>query len=312
MKNVISKSKYVFMLLIIAFAYSCSPEDGLNGLDGVNGIDGINGVSGNDGIDGENGQNGSDGQDGNNGEDGTDGQNGNNGEDGADGQNGNNGEDGQNGSDGQDGADGNNGTDGQNGNNGQDGSDGQDGNNGTDGQDGQDAVTYSIGDYTQGGIIFWLDESEQHGLVCDIRDLNGGNAIRWYAGTNGATRATGNGIYAGENNTTIIISALVAIGDDGNDYAALLCNDLELYQNGNRYGDWYLPSREEILRLRSNRDLINDVALLNGGTSIQTSLDYWTSTENSTATAWSYDLGGNSGGTRGKSSIFFVRAIRAF
>ncbi len=50
MKNVISKTKYVLMALIIAVTFSCSPEDGADGAQGAQGPagqDGTNGTNGN-------------------------------------------------------------------------------------------------------------------------------------------------------------------------------------------------------------------------------------------------------------------------
>ena len=104
--------------------------------------------------------------------------------------------------------------------------------------------TYRVGDFAQGGIVFWVDETGQHGLVCAKSDQSGG--IRWYAGTHGSTQAKGDGPYSGEANTAIIIAAQVAIGDDGNTYAARSCNELEITERGKTYGDWYLPSKFEL------------------------------------------------------------------
>lgn len=50
MKNILKKSKLVFITLLIAFTYSCSSEDGA---DGINGTDGTNGIDGQDGLQGE-------------------------------------------------------------------------------------------------------------------------------------------------------------------------------------------------------------------------------------------------------------------
>ena len=80
---------------------------------------------------------------------------------------------------------------------------------------------YKIGDLAQGGIIFYIDESGEHGLAADTADVSEG--IRWHAGTYGNTQAKGDGPFAGEMNTAIIISSQVAIGDDGDPYAARLC-----------------------------------------------------------------------------------------
>ena len=105
-------------------------------------------------------------------------------------------------------------------------------------------TTYSVGDFAYGGIVFWVDETGQHGLVCSKEDQS--TAVRWFAGTNGNTQAKGDGPYAGEANTSIIIAAQVAIGDDGDTYAARICNELQVTDGGKTYGDWYLPSKEEL------------------------------------------------------------------
>lgn len=64
---------------------------------------------------------------------------------------------------------------------------------------------YKIGDKTQGGIVFYIDKSGEHGLVVDTADLSPG--IRWNADTSGNTQAKGDGPFAGEMNTAIIISS---------------------------------------------------------------------------------------------------------
>jgi len=87
-------------------------------------------------------------------------------------------------------------------------------------------TTYSVGDFAQGGIVFWVDETGQHGLVCAKVDQSAD--IRWYAGTYGVTRATGDGPFSGELNTSIIISSQVSIGDNGNDYAAQIYKSLKV------------------------------------------------------------------------------------
>jgi hypothetical protein len=52
MKNVISKTKYVLMALIMVAAFSCSPEDGTDGAQGATGPAGQDGTNGQDGEDG--------------------------------------------------------------------------------------------------------------------------------------------------------------------------------------------------------------------------------------------------------------------
>jgi len=38
-KNIILKTKYVLLVLIMALAFSCSPEDGADGINGIDGVD---------------------------------------------------------------------------------------------------------------------------------------------------------------------------------------------------------------------------------------------------------------------------------
>ena len=170
-------------------------------------------------------------------------------------------------------------------------------------------TTYAIGDFAQGGIVFWLDETGQHGLVCAKSDQS--SAIRWYAGTNGNTRAKGDGVYAGEANTTIIISSQVAIGDDDSPYAAQLCNDLQITEGGTTYGDWYLPSKYELNLMYQNKVTIDASATANGGSGFSSSY-YWSSTEFDFSSAWEQSFGG--GGQLGgnKTNVSGVRGVRAF
>lgn len=134
---------------------------------------------------------------------------------------------------------------------------------------------YAIGDYAQGGVVFWVDETGQHGLVCAIEELY---PTTWYAGTNGSTHAIGDGVYAGKDNTTLIIAAHLSIGDNGNMYAARLCFDYLFNQNDIVYGDWFLPSKHESTLMIQKKEIINQVAIAHGGDAFLDEF-YWTSVE---------------------------------
>lgn len=136
---------------------------------------------------------------------------------------------------------------------------------------------YSVGDFAHGGIVFWVDETGQHGLVCAKEDQSTG--VRWYAGTYGNTQAKGDGPYAGEANTSIIIAAQVAIGDDGSTYAARICNELKITESGKTYGDWYLPSKDELKLMYQNKGTIDATATSNGGSGFASAY-YWSSNDN--------------------------------
>jgi hypothetical protein len=189
--------------------------------------------------------------------------------------------------------------------------------------DGQDAATkayvdqltpivssHSVGDFAHGGIVFWVDETGQHGLVCTKSDQSDG--IRWNAGTDGLTRARGDGVYAGAANTVIIISAQVAIGDDHLPYAAQLCNDLQITEGGTTYGDWYLPSTYELDLMDQNKALIDVTALANGGSGFS-NVAYWSSSEISSdqAWVWLFDFGFKTNYDKFDDD-YGVRAVRAF
>jgi hypothetical protein len=170
---------------------------------------------------------------------------------------------------------------------------------------------YSVGDFAQGGIVFWVDETGQHGLVCAKEDQS--DSTRWYAGTTCDTHAKGSGPYSGEMNTMLIIATQTAIGDDGDTYAARICNELEITEGGITYGDWYLPSIGEAFLMQQNRAVINATALVNGGAAFESGTYYWSSTEISSSMVHIIPLSTTTMCTSSKlATSRSVRAIRAF
>lgn len=167
---------------------------------------------------------------------------------------------------------------------------------------------YKVGDFAQGGIVFWVDETGHHGLVCAKVDQG---FYAWNAGTFGTTQAKGDGIYSGKANTTTIITALIAIGDNGNDYAARVCNELQITEGGINYGDWYLPSSEELNLMYQNKAIIDATAVANGGSNFANAY-YWSSTESSSNNAFDQAFSTGSQGDFTKNALSNVRAIRAF
>jgi hypothetical protein len=168
---------------------------------------------------------------------------------------------------------------------------------------------YKIGDFAHGGIVFWVDETGQHGLVCSNTNLS--ISVKWFAGTNGNTQAKGDGLFAGKSNNTIIISSHVSIGDDGNDYAARLCNEFEVTENNVNYGDWYLPSAYELKLMSQNTTIINNTAFANGGDSFINNF-YWSSREDTNSKAWIVNLANGQESSVSKAGLNPVRAIRSF
>ena len=149
--------------------------------------------------------------------------------------------------------------------------------------------------------MFYVYDGGEHGLIVATSDQSSG--VRWYAGTNGKTHANGVGVNAGKANTASIIAAHKAIGDDGSTYAARICNEYSVTVGGVTYGDWYLPSKDELNLLYTQKNVV-------GGFSVYS---YWSSSEYSSGTAWTQDFGsGTQRNVVWKSAGGTVRAIRAF
>jgi hypothetical protein len=168
-------------------------------------------------------------------------------------------------------------------------------------------ATYQVGDFAQGGIIFWVDETGLHGLVAAKVDY--ANKIQWYNGNYSNTEAHGDGVYAGEMNTMLIIASQ---GSDSNGYGAGVCANYTVTESGVTYGDWYLPSKEELNLMYQNKTTIDATAVANGGSAFNSSAYYWSSTEYNDNSAWDqYFLNGLQSNYV-KANISRVRAVRAF
>ena len=159
--------------------------------------------------------------------------------------------------------------------------------------------TYSVGDFAHGGIVFWLDATGQHGLIAATTDQSTG--IKWYNGTYRYTGTTGDGLYAGAMNTTMIVATQMADNQTGN-FAAKVCADYSVTVGGVTYGDWYLPSKYELNLLYLQKTAVGGFA----------SAYYWSSGENGSHTAWLQTFANGSQTTSSKGSPYYVRAIRAF
>ncbi|NPV12759.1 MAG: DUF1566 domain-containing protein [Ignavibacteria bacterium] len=180
--------------------------------------------------------------------------------------------------------------------------------------------TYSIGDFAHGGIVFWVDETGQHGLVCAKNDVDDPltvptvETIKWHNNTTVATapitRAKSSGPLSGKMNTYLIVSRSTAAGVTEN-YAAVLCSETPITEGGVTYGDWYLPSKDELLLMYANKSAINATAVANGGSALQNNT-YWSSTEASQTNAIKVNMSTGFVGSVIKTDFAYVRAVRAF
>jgi hypothetical protein len=156
-----------------------------------------------------------------------------------------------------------------------------------------------IGESFGGGIVFYVYGNGQHGLISATRDQDFG--IEWFNGTKRYTNSTGDGLGAGEMNTTLII-ALQTEDNPMSSFAAKACADYSVTVNDITYGDWYLPSKYELNLLFFQKDNIGNFS----------NNYYWSSTEFSSVSAWCQNLSSGAQDNQSKSASYAIRAIRAF
>ncbi|WP_320130212.1 YDG domain-containing protein [uncultured Sphaerochaeta sp.] len=128
----------------------------------------------------------------------------------------------------------------------------------------------AVGDYYQGGLVGYFFTSSNtgyvngqlHGLLVAEVDLNSSHGIKWSDDMT-TTIGTGTAIGTGSTNTTKIISSL---GASASSYAAGIARAYD----GGGYSDWFLPSWDELKKLRDSR---NTLGTFNDGSV------YWCSSE---------------------------------
>jgi hypothetical protein len=148
-----------------------------------------------------------------------------------------------------------------------------------------------IGSFISGGIVFYLD-GYGSGLVCAESDQS--TNANW--GCNGnSIGGTGTGIGAGAANTIAIVAGCLEAG-----IAARICNNLVL----NGHSDWFLPSKDELNLMYQNLKLNGIGGFVDGF--------YWSSSENSSGTAWLQNFSIGNQFSYGKFNYTRVRAVRAF
>ena len=163
----------------------------------------------------------------------------------------------------------------------------------------------SIGDYHQGGVIFYLDGNGS-GLICDISDIASPlNQVRWGCANDSLAGAASTSIGGGFSNTTDIINGCNEVG-----IAAEICYNLT--KGG--YADWYLPSKDELNEMYTNKNIINTTSILNGGYAFDDDDGdkYWSSTQESPEYSTIQRFGDGHQKGRNKQNLAWVRAIRNF
>jgi hypothetical protein len=139
-------------------------------------------------------------------------------------------------------------------------------------------ISLSIGQSYQGGKVAYIlvkgdpgyDVNTQHGFIAATSDQTVPEiGIKWDRGTYTITGATGTAIGTGFSNTNKIIASQ---GEPAITYAAGLARAY----TGGGYTDWYLPSKDELEKLQSNKGTIGDFY----------NFYYWSSSEVDESKAW--------------------------
>lgn len=179
-------------------------------------------------------------------------------------------------------------------------------------------LTHRIGEIFHGGMIFYVDETQQHGLIVSLADL--GSSIEWRNSESGdrIINSLGLGIGAGEGNTRLIVAEQTIDQQEDGQFAALLASNYQVQSDGSPcapdtmassslcYGGWFLPSLYELKLLYTNLkekklgQLEDDF--------------YWSSSEINATQAWAVDFGQGLGIaiTQEKSYLGHVRAVHTF
>jgi hypothetical protein len=166
-------------------------------------------------------------------------------------------------------------------------------------------ATVAVGDSVMGGKVAYILQSgdpgyvagEQRGLIAAVEDLTVLPGRQWAESLFHAAAVTGTGtaIGTGQSNTEKIVSQNgVGIG-----YAAGLADN---YSIGG-YTDWYLPSKDELLKLIEYKTQIGGFV----------EDYYWSSTEESADNATSCNATGSGACLpSGKQYAGMVRPVRSF
>jgi hypothetical protein len=169
---------------------------------------------------------------------------------------------------------------------------------------GNGGFSHYIGEEFGGGVIFhlWKDKlGAEHGLVVATTDQSA--AQTWSNIKDIEIGQTAKSSWDGLSNSNAIVNQ-----SGHTSSAAKLC--LDLVSGGQN--DWYLPSIQELNMLWNNYfTVVKSLSQISGATQLG-SAAYWTSSEDDSSYAWSFEFSNGNAYDNGKAKTYFVRAVRAF
>ena len=169
--------------------------------------------------------------------------------------------------------------------------------------------THYIGEEFGGGVIFhlWKDaQGVEHGLIVDKTDLSTNQV--WSNVDQTLIGPSAQSSWDGLGNSNAIVSQSAHVSS-----AASLCLD----STNNGQTDWYLPSIDELNILWGNKFNVNRTLSGNSsfgsilGASVLAYNTYWSSTESAISGAWEFGFDRGVGTSVSKTTINYVRAVRA-
>jgi hypothetical protein len=170
-------------------------------------------------------------------------------------------------------------------------------------------VPPAIGGEMEGGIVAYLFQPGENGYVANevhglIVSLSYVPNAPWSLAASTVVVGTATAIGTGEANTDAII---LAYGNTGS-YAAKACRDY----NAGGFTDWYLPSIDELIKIKQNESLLTGTTFYSGADGY-----HWSSSEGLGGFASSFGqcvfwATGSLQGAVSKTDGRFVRPVRSF
>ena len=168
--------------------------------------------------------------------------------------------------------------------------------------------THYVGELYGGGIVFYTYDNGAHGLIAGV----GGNLTYKWSTAITPIAARSKGVLGGKSNSMLILSNMKI---ESSIYAAQAANEYSVTSNGFTFGDWYLPSMDEMC-------LLKDFCVANNSNILVSGREYWTSNDDdvrSDGVAWQFVYNGgatvcNDPGHRvqWRSVLNYIVPIRAF